>query len=144
MSTSRRSVLHNVSLIGILSLTGCTDLLAQTSDQQNSSNEEPNTNSVTRNECTSDIRLKLDSVRTSEVDEASIDPIQYNNLFTGEKQLIESAIGREKCMHPNRRPEIGLLEGRVKQRNDDGVVYLIWGEFYYRIYYENRNGELAS
>ncbi|GAA0682790.1 hypothetical protein GCM10009020_35140 [Natronoarchaeum mannanilyticum] len=152
MSSSRRSVLQSVFFIGLLSTGGCTDLAdngvpglsKQTKDQQRSSREESKSDSITESKCSSDIRLRLDSVLKSDVDEDSTNPIQYSNLSTNEKQLVESATNLEKCVHPNRRPEISLLESRIKQRNDEGSVYLRWEGFYYRVYYENGSKELAS
>jgi hypothetical protein len=83
-------------------------------------------------------------VLRSEIDTESITPIYYRDLSTGEQQLVESATDREKCIHPNRRPEIGLLKDRLKHHTNDGAVYLVWDDFYYRMYYTNGDREVAG
>jgi len=116
----------------------------RTSNQQKSPQEAANAEAVTEDKCSSDIRLRLDPALKSNIEKESINPIQYSNLSTGEKKLVEAATNREKCVHQNQRPEIGLIESRIKRYNDDGTVFLDWNGFYYRVYYQNRREELAS
>jgi len=66
------------------------------------------------------------------------------DLTRGEKYVVEAAIERAKRVHLNMRQEISLSESRLKQRNEDGMVYFRWNGFYYRIQYENGEKVLAS
>jgi len=152
MSPSRRSALRSIGLLGILSVTGCVDSAAtvipsrlrQTGVQQTAADNASQTDSAEEHTTSSDISLSLDSVFKSELDPESITPIQYRDLTRGEKYVVEAAIEREKRVHPNMRPEISLFESRLKQRNEDGAVYLLWEGFYYRIHYEHGEKVLVS
>jgi len=152
MSISRRTVLRSIGLLGILSITGWIDSAAtiivsgpgQTGAQQTAAGTTSQPVSDEKRAGSSEICLSLGSVFESELDTASITPIRYSDLTSGEQYLVETATEREKRVHPNMRPEISLFESRLKKRNEDGMVYLLWNGFYYRIHYQNGENVLAS
>lgn len=143
MAQSRRTILRRGLLLGSVGLTGCVT-------EQNGGTPittDDRTPTPTEDEMPTEITFWLREVTLSESEQDTIEPIDFSELSSGQKEIVQTALDEDEYTTEmsEEPPELEGLRQMIESQTDDGLeAYLKREETYYRIGFVSGDHIIAS